>query len=132
MIRYTYVGTGDRLKLQVKSGWVDGVTTAPQVFVHGSGAPTDKLRIFGLSPEFASEFCVDSNNKPLGGGKLIFAMIRGSSGKPLKLLWGDLPVYEFNVPAGTTYYSNGGTIAINKEVAFPYVVEPTDVLVWPA
>lgn len=112
MTRYTYVSVKAPSQVRVGRRSYD----SPQVFVHGSGAPIDKVRIFELSPEFTSEFCVDSNNKPLGGGKLIFAMIRGSSGKPLKLLWGDLPVYEFNVPVGTTYYSNGGTIAINKEV----------------
>lgn len=134
MILYTTISdpvTARRfgLRIETKFGWRSGILMASRTFLHATNTPPTRVKLFGISPEHASEYLVDERGNQLGEGKMVFAMPEGSSGKAVELLWGRLRyTYRFTAPAGTRFYSQGGTIFPNKEVAFPYIIEAEDII----
>ena len=118
------------LKIQTKSQWRRGLIGAAGAnFIHASNVEPERVQTFGLSPEYASEYLLDNSGNQLGEGKMVFSMPEGSSDKAIRLLWGHLQyTYTFTAPVGTIYYSLNGTINNNKEIAFPYIVEASDII----
>jgi hypothetical protein len=140
MIEYKYVGQGTRLIQSTKVGWKSKQTPRTMVFGHGGPMSPSLVQTFGLTPEKASEYLVDSDGAPISGGKMLFAFYLGDGNTPpldpekpaaVKRLWGlDGHMYVFKVPQDTTYWSMGGMITLTAEVAFEYVVEPSDIVTY--
>lgn len=133
MIPYNPTPRQNDQKIEIKAQW--NVCHLPQdmVFVHCTNVSPEQIRkSSGLSPEFAKEYIVDTNHRPIGGGKLIFAMLEGSSKKSIHALLGDFKyTYEFVAKKGTECYCTNGCsqeqkITINKEIGFPYIIELKD------
>jgi hypothetical protein len=112
--------------IQIKDGWKRGTLAAPTKFIHATNIDHGHVSSFGLSPEFAKEYLLDGEHRELG--KMLFALRDGSSHAAIRKLWGSRKFrYRFVAPAGTEYYSTDGTLAKNQEVAFPYLIEPSDI-----
>ncbi len=152
MIPYQYVGAQGDLRREEKLGWRSDVTTGPKLFIHGGPMLPGTVKNFGLTPEKAGEYLVHANDvvdattgalihkagSTVGSGKAIFAFFFEDGTAPtsprvkpaaVNRLWGvDGHTYLFKVPAGTTYWSQNGTITNTAEVAFEYLIEPDDIV----
>ncbi|TVQ88457.1 MAG: hypothetical protein EA400_09075 [Chromatiaceae bacterium] len=118
-------------RIETKTGWAQGTLGAPTNFVHACNVTREQVRLFGLSPLYAREYLLDAaTTKQLGSGKMIFAVQYGTRDAMVKRLWGDdvKYFYQFIAPAGTRYWSQDGTLANSKEIAFPYVIEDSDIV----
>jgi len=138
MIPYQYAGAQGVLILQQKMHWAQGQTNAVLYFVHGTARGPSEVHAGGISPAHSTEYLVDNNNQPIHGGRMIFSFrVCAGNGLPANaqkppavgVLWGfNGHCYVFSVPAGTTYWSQNGTLNAGQEVAFPYVIESTDIV----
>jgi hypothetical protein len=117
------------LKIEGKTGWREGILPQDMVFVHAANVTPDKVRAFGLSPMYANEYLMDEKGNQLGAGKMVFAMVEGSSNAVVKFFWGNVRhTYKFKAPKGTRFFTQNGIISTNKEVAFPYIIERSDII----
>jgi len=135
MIHYGYVVGGAAaakrfgLKVEERKGWRRGILGEQTQFVHKSNLPPETVKQKGISPMYAKDYFVDENGEQIGSGKMVFAFPKGDSGKAIDLLFGRLKyTYVFEAEAGTEFYCSGGRLGRNKEVAFPYIVEPEDIV----
>ena len=153
MIYYNYIPDKDIEKeikaqealgrrIEEKWGWSCTKLTFAMRFIHATNTPPDVVRAFGLSPQYATEYLVEEvvgkdgkkERRQLGEGKMVFAFPEGTSGKATEVLWGGFRHrYIFTARAGMECYCQNGVVGPkcpNKEVAFPYVIEPGDID-WP-
>mgnify|MGYP003679553526 CR=1 FL=1 len=137
MIAYKYTGPQGGLILQQKMNWLQGQTIADLYYVHGTGRGPSEVHSSGISPAFSTEYLVDNNGAPIHGGRMVFSFgVCAGNGLPANaqkppavgVLWGfNGHCYVFRVPAGSNYWSQNGTLNQGQEVAFPYIVESTDI-----
>jgi hypothetical protein len=137
MIEYSYIGGPGGLRRETKTGWSRGVLKEDTRFIHGTGVPPSKIKTFGISPLYAGEYLIDPDGKPIGSGKMIFAFktvalvdapANAYKRSPaVKRMFGEGHAYVFLAPAGTEYYSTGGLCGPGSEIAFPYIIESTDI-----
>jgi len=138
MIEYQFVGTGAHLRQEIKREWALGTLAAPTWFVHGGPITPQQANTFGLTPLSAREFLTHAETGlPIAGGKMLFTFQLAAGGLPANArksgavgrLWGyDANCYVFCAPAGTRYWSTRGLLTTGCEVAFPYIVESTDIV----
>ena len=117
------------LNVQEKTDWKRAVLTEPTRFVHKSNLSPETVKNKGIDPMYAKDYFVDGNGEQIGSGKMIFAFPEGGGGKVLQLMMGVLKYsYVFEAEAGIEFFCSGGKLAKQKEVAFPYTVEPEDIV----
>ena len=135
-----YTGDQGGLTAETKPGsWSGKELDEDMLFIHGGPMTPSQVRGSGGldAVRFGREWVIDRDGAPIGGGKLIFTFLVVAGAEPpasyakppaVRRLWGDKGhCYIFSAPAGTTFYSSGpGQPRHGMEIAFPYLVELTD------
>lgn len=138
MIKYDVLRIQPGFKRDSKTGWERGLL--PQDLMMSTGVKRRTLaqtREFGLSPEWAADISVHAEDGVdpkdqllVGSGKMIFAFPNGQRDTP-KSNHANLYESRFYVvwraPQGTEYWSKNRVIG-SAEIAFPYIVEPGDII----
>ncbi len=123
------------LPIDKKTDWDRGVLEADMVLCTGVKRRTvEQVTKLGLSPEFAGDVSIDAVTKKLvGSGKMIFtfkADYKADKWVPNSKHHMKYPSNFYVVwraPAGTEFWSKGGVVGAS-ELAFPYIVETSDIL----
>ncbi len=135
-----YTGAQGGLTAETKPGtWSEKQLEEDMLFIHGGPMTPSQVRASGGldAVRFGREWVIDGDGNPIGGGKLIFTFLVVAGAEPppnfakpaaVRRLWGDKGhCYIFSAPAGTTFYSTGaGQPRHGMEIAFPYLIELTD------
>ncbi|MEZ6061928.1 MAG: hypothetical protein R3C19_16405 [Planctomycetaceae bacterium] len=122
------------LKTEKKTDWSVSRLGAEQVFVHCTSVLPGAVKAEGLNPFKSGEWVVDEKGQPISGGRLIFAFPWTDAGKPkppkaVALLgFSTQYMYVFRAPKGTYFAAHQGAVKDGAEIAFPYVIEQSDLV----
>ncbi len=123
-----------KLKTEKKTGWSVSRLGSEQTFVHCTSVPPASIQSQGLNPFKSGEWVVDADDQPISGGRLIFAFPWENSASPrppaaVRMLgFSTEYMYVFKAPKGTYFAAHNGSVNPGKEVAFPYVIENSDLI----
>jgi hypothetical protein len=131
-----YTGQQGSLVKEIKSGWKQKMLSATSLFFHGGPIDIPTVKNEGIDAvKSGKEWVIDPDNKPIGGGKLVFAFLVGgdiaSWDKPkgVDKLWGSSGQgYIFEVQSGSVFFSQGDAQPTHgQEIAFYYKIESGDI-----
>jgi hypothetical protein len=140
MVEYRWIGPGTGLRQEKKTNWSEGtIDGGGAYFVHGGPmGPREVINSHGLSPMKAREFLThEETQEPIAGGKMLFSFQVAGGALPANArksggvgrLWGyDGHCYVFLAPGGTKYWSTNHVLTTGAEVAFPYIIEVSDIM----
>ena len=143
-----------KLRVEIKPKcWAIGRLKQPHYFIHGTSASKMEIQANGISCQKAKEWVTFDTCEGRGGDQYVFAFPwTDSTGDdletidapaPVKTLWGRPPLlFIFLAPAGTWFACENGAfwnypqndhsqppnIHKSMEVAFPYIVEASDIV----
>ena len=73
-----YTGQQGSLVKEIKSGWKQKMLSATSLFFHGGPIDIPTVKKEGIDAvKNGKEWVIDPDNKPIGGGKLVFAFLVG-------------------------------------------------------
>jgi|SRR5450432_526651 len=119
------------LRTELKNGWTENFLRADTILVHCTAAAPRLIMPGGIDPKFSSEWCVPVlgiNAFKWDWNRFAFLFMLEEENFPPKgarnLGFTDAGfIYIVNVPQGTIFMNQNGTVVINTEIAFPEKIE---------
>jgi hypothetical protein len=126
--------TPSGLTLERKPGWRENRLFTDTVMVHCTRAKPESVMVNGIDPQCSTEWCIPDERKAFfKWNRFAFLWEWDRKDFPPKRcetfgFGSNGYIYIVRVPRGTTYMSQHGTLATQKEIAFPESIEPESII----